>query len=626
MLTIAFTEPSAFGSSLELVGGTGLSATGRRRRSARPRTRDRAAHDASRPASRPPRCGPAESTASAISGSLPGERPLRQRHRVRGRATAQRLDDERARRRIAVREGDERVALAVGRERHPVVAWDRLSRRERAEPAREPSCRARASRTRYPVLPGRVRPERDLREPVRVDGERLRVAAAAREDVVHRLAGRALEDVDEAGPVLGEERRAVLADRGGLNVAGVVRRGLAGPDQRRAAVSRGVADDAVLIGDEEDDVPFGSCTSRGSPTPARPTQPSSACRRRSRRRRGIRLTVGDRLFPFASTITDGSTVFSRPPAASFVQAPAVGENTSTTIDPTSATPGLRHGGEPTSRNQPRAAESFSSASRRDDTPSFASRLFTCERTVCSEMISRCAISSVPRCWSSSSSTSSSRADTRARDRLGHGELRPAALAHLLEQPPCDRPRERHLALRDAAQEADDPLGRLALQQVAGGAARESRRAGCRRPRRRSGPPPRRSGAASRSRRQRLEAVHVRHRQVEHDQVGPKLAGERDRLARRPRPARPPRSRSRPSRERERLPGQGVVVDDQDARRHATARLCRYQSPMRQEDERSDVRGLPVGRDGPRRAARRRARALPLEAGPAHVLRPARSCA
>ncbi len=62
------------------------------------------------------------------------------------------------------------------------------------------------------------------------------------------------------------------------------------------------------------------------------------------------------------------------------------------------------------------AGSCSSASRRDETPSFASRLFTCERTVCSEMKSRCAISSVPRWWSSSSSTSSSRAESALRDR------------------------------------------------------------------------------------------------------------------------------------------------------------------------------------------------------------------
>src|SRR5262249_17069214 len=61
----------------------------------------------------------------------------------------------------------------------------------------------------------------------------------------------------------------------------------------------------------------------------------------------------------------------------------------------------------------RAAASTSSASRRDETPSLASRLFTCERTVCSEIPSSAAISSVARCRSSRSSTSTSRADSRS---------------------------------------------------------------------------------------------------------------------------------------------------------------------------------------------------------------------
>ncbi len=63
--------------------------------------------------------------------------------------------------------------------------------------------------------------------------------------------------------------------------------------------------------------------------------------------------------------------------------------------------------------QPRALARASSASRRDETPSFRSRLFTCDRTVCSEMKSRFAISSVPRCSSRSRSTSNSRAESAA---------------------------------------------------------------------------------------------------------------------------------------------------------------------------------------------------------------------
>ncbi len=49
-----------------------------------------------------------------------------------------------------------------------------------------------------------------------------------------------------------------------------------------------------------------------------------------------------------------------------------------------------------------------------------SRLFTCERTVCSEMKRRCAISSVPWCSSSRSSTSSSRAESGEQILLGAG--------------------------------------------------------------------------------------------------------------------------------------------------------------------------------------------------------------
>ena len=61
----------------------------------------------------------------------------------------------------------------------------------------------------------------------------------------------------------------------------------------------------------------------------------------------------------------------------------------------------------------RAAASASTASRRDETPSLPSRLFTWDRTVCSEISSSRAISSVARCRSSSRSTSASRADRTA---------------------------------------------------------------------------------------------------------------------------------------------------------------------------------------------------------------------
>src|SRR2546425_6832865 len=46
---------------------------------------------------------------------------------------------------------------------------------------------------------------------------------------------------------------------------------------------------------------------------------------------------------------------------------------------------------------------------------------------------------------------------RGRDHVRDGRLAMAALAHGLEEPPRDRARERRLSLRDAAQEADDPV-------------------------------------------------------------------------------------------------------------------------------------------------------------------------
>src|SRR5205085_2784914 len=58
------------------------------------------------------------------------------------------------------------------------------------------------------------------------------------------------------------------------------------------------------------------------------------------------------------------------------------------------------------------------------------------------------------------------------DRVRNAAARvaPAALAHLLEQAARDRTRERRFAAADAADEFDDPLRRLALEQVAGGPA------------------------------------------------------------------------------------------------------------------------------------------------------------
>ena len=105
---------------------------------------------------------------------------------------------------------------------------------------------------------------------------------------------------------------------------------------------------------------------------------------------------------------------------------------------------------------------------------------------------------------------------------------PAAAAQLVEQAPGDLARERRLAVGDAAQERDDPLGRLALQQVAGGARADRGEqvllgAG----RRQHDDLAAGSGGAQP--RQRREPVEAGHGEVEQDEVGLELGGELERL-------------------------------------------------------------------------------------------------
>src|SRR5919206_1002915 len=88
-------------------------------------------------------------------------------------------------------------------------------------------------------------------------------------------------------------------------------------------------------------------------------------------------------------------------------------------------------------------------------------------------------------------------------------------------------------------------------------------------------------------------MHLRHRQVEHDQLRLQPARELDRLQRvrcLSDDVECVRSEERP----ERLPRERVVVDDQDPHRHGTAGLCRYGWTMRQEAERSDFEAFLWG--------------------------------
>jgi hypothetical protein len=116
---------------------------------------------------------------------------------------------------------------------------------------------------------------------------------------------------------------------------------------------------------------------------------------------------------------------------------------------------------------------------------------------------------------------------RRGDLVGHATI-DAAFPHLLEQAPGDLAGKGGLALGDSTQELGDPLGRLALQQVAGSAAADRGQEV-------------RLGAGSGEHddlglrggltelRQRLQPLHPRHREVEQDEFRPVPAGELDRL-------------------------------------------------------------------------------------------------
>src|SRR5215213_2842734 len=116
---------------------------------------------------------------------------------------------------------------------------------------------------------------------------------------------------------------------------------------------------------------------------------------------------------------------------------------------------------------------------------------------------------------------------RGRDRIWDTRAAAAPGAHLLEQAARDRAGERRLAVRDAAEEPHDALGRLALEQVTGSPATDRAEQVL-------------LGAGSSQYDhlarwsslaqpwQRAEAVEPRHREVEQDQVGRQLARPLDR--------------------------------------------------------------------------------------------------
>jgi signal transduction histidine kinase len=138
-------------------------------------------------------------------------------------------------------------------------------------------------------------------------------------------------------------------------------------------------------------------------------------------------------------------------------------------------------------------------------------------------------------------------------------------ADLIEQPARDGPREGRVAVDDAFEELGDPLGRLGLEQVARSAA-----ANCGKEillRTRGGEhddlAPRRSLAQSG---QRRESVEAGHQQIEQDEVGLGLGRGGDRLLTVGGDADELEA-VRTQERRERLTGEWMVVDDEDACSH-----------------------------------------------------------
>jgi signal transduction histidine kinase len=153
-----------------------------------------------------------------------------------------------------------------------------------------------------------------------------------------------------------------------------------------------------------------------------------------------------------------------------------------------------------------------------------------------------------------------------RDLVRNATAQPTALAHALEQAARNRARQGGLAAGDATQERSDPLGRLALQQIAGcpGADRGEQvllRA------RRGENDHLAGGCSLADARQRHESVDARHRQVEQDDVGLQLSGALDCLAAVARLCNDVEVVLVEER-RERFAGERMVVDDEHALVHS----------------------------------------------------------
>ena len=199
---------------------------------------------------------------------------------------------------------------------------------------------------------------------------------------------------------------------------------------------------------------------------------------------------------------------------------------------------------------------------RGDAELAQSRLFTCERTVCSEMKRRFAISSVPRCSSSRSSTSSSRAESAAAIASGHARRR-GRRRRGPGRAGGARPRRRARPRRARRRRGTRRSARAARSSAGSRRRRRgSRRAGSPRCRRRSGRRPRSPGAASRSRGSAVRPSIPGIERSSRTRSGCSSAAVDDRLLAVGRLADDVEA-VRPQQRDERLAGQRMVVDDED---------------------------------------------------------------
>src|SRR5581483_7827957 len=155
---------------------------------------------------------------------------------------------------------------------------------------------------------------------------------------------------------------------------------------------------------------------------------------------------------------------------------------------------------------------------------------------------------------------------RVRDRVRDAGAAAVAASHLVEQPPGDGAREGGLAVRDALEERRDPLGRLGLQQVAGGAGADRLQEVLLGAGRREDDDLALRGRLAQPR-QRREPVEAGHREVEQDEVRLKPPRLDDRL----RPVRGDADDVQAvgaQERRERLAREGMVVDDEDPAGHS----------------------------------------------------------